>query len=265
MTDSNHLPVRISSSDVVAHAGQGHSLIARGMEAVLRTNDPVLAADHESIYRRARETHDHLIELGDKTGFNAVWTQKNLDDLQETLDAFHELADHEYGKAYFPLSLFYSGGRSFPAHAEKARYYAKLALEWCTAHQDMEDPETWNDLGRLYWLGEVIETDYAQAFYWYQKAAEKGLAQARYNLAALYQNGQGVVQDYQQAVSWYIQAAEQGHTRAQYALGTLYYCGNGVPQDYKQAAFWYRMGTEQGNAWAQLSLGYMFEHGQNSS
>ena len=189
MTESNNLPVKISSQELIVHARQEQGLIARGMEAVLHTNDPTLAEDFDAIYRQARDMYDHITELGDKSGFNAVWTQKDLDDLKEVLDTFNRLAENEYGKAYFPLSLLYSGGRSFPVHKENAQRYAKLALEWCIANQNLCDPEIWNDLGRLYWLGDVVETSHEQAFHWYQKAAECGLEQAQYNLAALYYNG----------------------------------------------------------------------------
>jgi TPR repeat protein len=38
--------------------------------------------------------------------------------------------------------------------------------------------------------------------YWYQKAAEQGLAEAQYNLGFMYVNGKGVLKDYKQAVYW---------------------------------------------------------------
>jgi TPR repeat protein len=46
-------------------------------------------------------------------------------------------------------------------------------------------------------ISSVIKGD-KQAVYWYQKAAEQGLAEAQYNLGFMYVNGKGVLKDYKQ-------------------------------------------------------------------
>ena len=198
MIERKNLPAKLTPQEVVVHIEQ-RGLVARGMAAVMSSKDPSLAEDLDAFYRQARDAYNHITELGDKSGFGIVWTRSDLDDLKDALDAFKQLADKQYGKAYFPLSLLHNGGRSFPVHREHAQHYARLAFDWCIANQNKNDPEIWNDLGRLYWLGEVVRTDYEQALYWYQKAAEGELEQAQYNLGAMYYNGQGVIQDYQQA------------------------------------------------------------------
>ena len=45
---------------------------------------------------------------------------------------------------------------------------------------------------------------------WPRGAAERGDAEAQYNLAVLYEEGVGVRQDYRQSVYWYQRAADQG-------------------------------------------------------
>ena len=52
----------------------------------------------------------------------------------------------------------------------------------------------------------------------YLAAAEKGDAQAQYNLGWCYVNGDGVAKDLKQAVYWYRKAADQGHAEAKEAL-----------------------------------------------
>ncbi len=47
----------------------------------------------------------------------------------------------------------------------------------------------------------------------------------------MYNNGEGVPQDYAQAVYWYRKAADQGNADAQLNLGRMYDNGRGVPQD----------------------------------
>jgi S1-C subfamily serine protease len=116
-------------------------------------------------------------------------------------------------------------------------------------------------LGHLYYTGNGVSQDYAQAAAWIRKAAEQGNALAQYELGALYHEGHGIPQDYAQAAAWYRKAAEQGEARAQYELGVLYREGHGVPQDDTQGATWYRKAAEQGNATAQLTLGLLYEHG----
>jgi TPR repeat protein len=62
-----------------------------------------------------------------------------------------------------------------------------------------------------------------------RSSAEKGDAKAQFNLGKIYFHGQGVPQDYAEAVRWYRKAADQGYANAQYALGFMYHKGQGVP------------------------------------
>ena len=65
--------------------------------------------------------------------------------------------------------------------------------------------------------------------------AEAGDAEAQVDLGVMYFVGDGVPQDYAEAVRWYRLAADQGHARAQFNLGFMYATGDGVPQDGVQA------------------------------
>ena len=57
----------------------------------------------------------------------------------------------------------------------------------------------------------------------------------------MYYNGEGVPHDYAEAVKWYRLAAAQGDAVAQYNLGVMYDNGKGVPQDHAKAMKWYRL------------------------
>jgi TPR repeat protein len=48
-----------------------------------------------------------------------------------------------------------------------------------------------SNLGIAYAFGKGVLKNDKQAVYWYQKAAEQGLAEAQYNLGAMYANGEG--------------------------------------------------------------------------
>ena len=53
---------------------------------------------------------------------------------------------------------------------------------------------------------------------WYRLAAEQGDAEAQCGLGEMYYGGEGVPQDYAEAIKWWKLAAKQGHEEAQYNL-----------------------------------------------
>jgi uncharacterized protein len=61
--------------------------------------------------------------------------------------------------------------------------------------------------------------------------ALQGDVDAEYSRGCLYEQDQGVAQDYAEAVFWFHKAAEQGHTAAQNNLGTMYSMGQTVSRD----------------------------------
>jgi hypothetical protein len=76
--------------------------------------------------------------------------------------------------------------------------------------------------------------------------AERGVAEAQFNLGLMYENGEGVVQDYNEAGKWYRKAAEQGFAVAQSNLGVMYGNGLGVIQDYVYAHMWWNIAASNG-------------------
>jgi TPR repeat protein len=70
----------------------------------------------------------------------------------------------------------------------------------------------------------------------------------------MFYNGQGVAQDYAEAVRLYSLAAAQGHAVAQFNLGYMFEKGQGVAQDRAEAIRWYRLAAAQGDAGATAAL-----------
>ncbi len=83
-------------------------------------------------------------------------------------------------------------------------------------------------LGFLYYCGQDVPQDYAQAAHWYHKAADQGDYVAQFELGEMYRQGQGVPQDYAQAVDWLRKSAEQGFDEAAWSLAEMYSPGQGV-------------------------------------
>lgn len=104
--------------------------------------------------------------------------------------------------------------------------------------------------------------DYGTAYRFFKPLAEKGDADAQYNLGIMLENGQGLPRDDAGAARWYRMAAERGSADAQYNLGVLYDEGRGVPRDDAEAMKWYRKAAEQGMPEAQHNLGYLRYKGQ---
>ena len=69
--------------------------------------------------------------------------------------------------------------------------------------------------------------------------AEKGNADAQYDLGVMHDRGEGVRKDAVEAIRWYQKAAQQGHASAQFILGSRYASGEGIDRDPSQAVHWY--------------------------
>ena len=155
------------------------------------------------------------------------------------------------------------------------------AIDKCLRLEPKERPATCQELlallsvpvrlGDMYYWGEDVPQDRADAAEWYRKAAkevgsarvsaEEGDPEAQSYLGYLYHRGEGVPKDDALAAGWYRKAAEQGDAEAQCELGTIYHRGRGVPQDDALAAEWWRKAAEQGHAVAQCELGTMYHRG----
>ncbi len=69
----------------------------------------------------------------------------------------------------------------------------------------------------------------------HRKAAERGLAVARYRSASMHHESHGLPRDDAEAVRRFCEAANQRNPPAPYDLGIMYRDGSGVPQDSAQA------------------------------
>jgi TPR repeat protein len=96
--------------------------------------------------------------------------------------------------------------------------------------------------------------DYVQAVKIYATLANRGDAEAQYQVGAFYRAGRGVSKDHTQAFRWYSKAAGSGHVNAQYNLGTMFEHGWGTGADPQQAHHWYQRAADAGHRQAQRKL-----------
>lgn len=81
----------------------------------------------------------------------------------------------------------------------------------------------------------------------WEALAERGNAEASFNLGVLYEDGLGVSQDLAQALLHYETAAIGGSFKAQYRLGLLYFVGKTVPEDKVKAKRWLTKAAAEGD------------------
>jgi TPR repeat protein len=98
-----------------------------------------------------------------------------------------------------------------------------------------------------------IEAEYKRE----HEAAARGEADAQFNLGIIYYKGQGVPQNFAEAFGAFKLASEQGKTQAQYYLGIMYEQGQGTQQDYAEAAQWLELSAKEGNPDSLNRLGAM--------
>jgi TPR repeat protein len=145
--------------------------------------------------------------------------------------------------------------------AYERKDYATALKEWQPLAEKGDANAQYN-LGLLYAQGAGGAPDFKKAAEWYEKAAQQGVAAAQYNLAIMYSNGQGAPKDLQKAAEWYQKAANAGVDPAANNLGAIYNEGAGAFTNFAQAEKWYRRAAEKGIASAQFNLGVMYDIGQ---
>ena len=96
---------------------------------------------------------------------------------------------------------------------------------------DRGDADAQYNLAQAYFLGRGVPRNANLAEQWYERAARQGHqeAQANYGLL-LFQDGRR-----REAMPWIVQAANRGDPRAQYVYGTALYNGDLVPADLPRA------------------------------
>jgi TPR repeat protein len=95
---------------------------------------------------------------------------------------------------------------------------------------------------------------YPEARQIWQALAEKGAAEAYFNLGILAEDGLGEPRDPVRAVVLYEQGARGGSVKAQYRLGQIYREGKLVPADGAKAEMWLGKAAESGDQEAASQL-----------
>jgi hypothetical protein len=137
-----------------------------------------------------------------------------------------------------------------------------LARELC---RDDPDGAAHVLLGYMTHRGYGVPKDDAENARLQTIAAERGNADAMFELSVLAYNGALGARDPDAAIRWCRAAGERGHARAAYNLGAFYAVGNGVPRDPAQALAWYVKASAAGHGQASATAGIMIWKGEGTA
>ncbi|AUW59164.1 hypothetical protein C1T17_14770 [Sphingobium sp. SCG-1] len=130
--------------------------------------------------------------------------------------------------------------------------YVKAVTEWRPL-ANKGDADAQFNMGQAYKLGRGVPTDLPIAMEWFRKAAEQGHLRAEDNYGILlFQQGSR-----EQAMPHLRNSAERGEPRAQYILGTALFNGEFVGKDWVQAYALMIRASKSGLAPATASLQQM--------
>lgn len=76
-------------------------------------------------------------------------------------------------------------------------------------------------------LDAVAAGNYGEAYWAWRPLADRGVAEAQYQLGWLYANGNGLRVDLARGIAWWRKAAARGHLDAEFAIGMAYLNGHG--------------------------------------
>lgn len=194
--------------------------------------------------------HAKPIDMDYQTG-NSLYFQNQY---KESLPYFEKAAEQDYPPAYFKLWNLYGGDRGLPKDSLKQQFCLQqifFNIRWFQKKAEKGMADAQNILGFCYLNGLGITQDFSQAIKYYRLAADQGNAEAQNKLGWLYEHGPN---DFVQAVKYYRLAADQRHVEAQINLGRCYHWGMGIAKNLSQAVRYYQLAANEGNAIAQTHL-----------
>ena len=108
------------------------------------------------------------------------------------------------------------------------------------------------ELGKCYYYGNGVETNFIEAAKWFLKAAEQGHAEAQFDIGTMYADGKGIDKNWTEAEKWFIKSANQDFTKAQVNLCTMYAEGIGVAKNSAVAEKWFNKLSDKNDGLVNL-------------
>lgn len=149
--------------------------------------------------------------------------------------------------------------KEYLAETKKFEEQAKANLKKAAAG----DVRAMIKVGKTYLSDDYgLKQDYKEAVKWFQKAANKGSAEAMGALAGMYSRGDGIEKDNEEAFKWSLKAAQKGDVDSMYFVGLNYYDGQGVETDLQKSVQWLVKAMDLGHTEAMDKLAEMYLRGE---
>jgi TPR repeat protein len=139
----------------------------------------------------------------------------------------------------------------------------KRAVELLVPLAEGGDVTAMNTLSHIYWWGEGVRSDHAEALKWTRRSAARGSSVGQNDLAIHFASGDGVAKDLAIAAALFKLSADQGEAYALGSLSSMYLMGRGVPLDREKGIELLRAAAAQGYYKAQRVLGVFAWQGSN--
>ncbi len=158
---------------------------------------------------------------------------------------FRKAAEAGSPKGQLHLGLMLRQGRTIELSNDES-------LLWIQKSADGGDLEATGVLGRLYFLGDKLQSkDYAKAFPYLRTAAEAGDPICQNMVGLCYRDGVGTERDPDAAMEWLRKAALQNDRKAQSNLAHLMGVDSPKSADRKEALKWLLIASDQGEITAK--------------
>jgi TPR repeat protein len=170
---------------------------------------------------------------------------------QESIKWFALAAAQEYPLGELNLGIMYLHGLGVDQNCE-------LALQYLTKAATSGNVTAQFDLANIFEQGDLGQSDYAQAAYWYGLAAKNDYAPALNALANLLARGFGVPQNVAHALSLWERAAKADNVEALLSMADFCLERADLVTDHKIALRCLERAAKLGSGIAQSRLGHMY-------
>lgn len=226
-----------------------------GLDGLENLQDKELKDAERSIQATSRDLGLGFMSdpRGDRFKETVSWYRKaaELGDAEAILD----LAEKYYDAFQFAglpqyrdeCKKWYGRAAAFHDTVGEVRYYCvthsvPTNLYYTFYGAEHGNPEKQKELGDLYYKGNGVTKDYAEAEKWYRLSAEQGYAPGQFGMGLCNE-----AKNDAESVKWFRLAAEQGYAPGQYRLAHCYEWGIGVTRSDTEAYKWYKKAADQGN------------------
>jgi TPR repeat protein len=237
--------LRINEQKVVAKL---RSISTKNEE---KAKSALLSAYKNAQLRARQEKAKKEARLAKIQSIKSATDQSDIDDelntaAKNTFSWYKRKAELGDASAQFILGRMYETG-------DEVELDLKEAVRWYKSAAEQENSEAQYYLGMLYAKGLEVMQNEAKARRLLEAAAAQGHLGAKAVLAKT-QNGNFTLDNESIAVWWLQKFAQKGSAQAQYNLGYLYEHGRGVDADAKEARKWFELAAQQGHVGAKQHL-----------